>query len=181
MTAEEIKSKILNDVRVDLREAFDKNFEQKSFFGEPWKTERRNPSAKGSLLLVKGRLRNSIRARVVGDTIVFTSSVPYANIHNEGGEITVTAKMKRFFWAKYYENTKKIKYKKNEKMTKGSIKINEEAMFWRAMALKRPGDKVVIPSRRFIGKNEQVTAMINRVVKENLKEIEKILNPHLKK
>jgi hypothetical protein len=27
----------------------------------------------------------------------------YTQIHNEGGEIVVTEKMKAFFWAKYYE------------------------------------------------------------------------------
>ena len=50
-----------------------------------------------------GRLRNSVKAKISGTEVVFSSNMSYANIHNSGGTITVTAKMKRFFWAMYYK------------------------------------------------------------------------------
>lgn len=55
--------------------------------------------------------------------------MPYAELHNNGGSFKVTAKMKKFFWAKYYE-TSGIKTKKTAKM---SI----EAQQWKALALKK--------------------------------------------
>ena len=39
----------------------------------------------------------------MADGVRFSSYVPYAAIHNEGGKITVTGKMKKFFWAKFKE------------------------------------------------------------------------------
>lgn len=101
-------NKLLNDLRVELSDEFDKNFERKAFFNRKWKPRRR--SGKGTLMMVTGKLRRSLRSSVNGRSITWTSSEPYAAIHNEGETITVTAKMKRFFWAKYYEAGGKIKY-----------------------------------------------------------------------
>lgn len=89
-TSDDILSKILNDLRVELSDEFDKNFERKAFFNDKW--EDRQREGKGSLLLVTGKLRRSIKSEVVGNSVVFSSSEPYAVIHNEGGEITVTEK-----------------------------------------------------------------------------------------
>ena len=40
--------------------------------------------------------------RISGNSITFSSDLPYAALHNEGGDIRVTPRMRRFFWAKYY-------------------------------------------------------------------------------
>ena len=100
---------ILTDVKVELSAEFDQNFTRKAFFDKKWKDRKRQ--GKGTLLVATGKLRRSIRAKTTNTAVVFSSSLPYAAIHNEGGEITVTNKMKRFFWAKYYELGGKIKYK----------------------------------------------------------------------
>src|SRR5690606_4302347 len=76
------------------------NFERKAYFDKKWK-DTKTPVKNGSLLMRSGNLRNSINSRIEGDKIIFSSSLPYASIHNNGGEITVTAKMKKFFWAKH--------------------------------------------------------------------------------
>lgn len=81
--AEKLKADILDDIRVDLTDEFDRNFERKGFFSEKWKPRLHN-YPRGSLLLVTGALRRSIKSEVVEDGVRFTSAVPYASIHNEG-------------------------------------------------------------------------------------------------
>ena len=81
---EQLKRNILDDMRVELSDEFDKNFDRKAFFTKKWK-RRANPNAKGSLLMVTGTMRRSIKAEVRGNGVRFTSAVPYAAIHNEGG------------------------------------------------------------------------------------------------
>ncbi len=80
---------IIKDVKTDLTDEFDRNFERKAFFDKKWKTNEL-PNKVGSLMMRSGNLRNSINSKIEGDRIIFSSSLPYASIQNEGGEITVT-------------------------------------------------------------------------------------------
>ena len=80
------------DVRIELSEEFDRNFEKKSFFSEKWK-RKRSPGNQ-SLLIRTSALRRSIRGQIAGKTISFSSSLAYASIHNNGGEITITSESK---------------------------------------------------------------------------------------
>ncbi len=54
----------------------------------PRKARDRGRQSRGSraILVRSGSLRNSIKARVVGYTIIISSDLPYANIHNDGGQ-----------------------------------------------------------------------------------------------
>ena len=49
MDGEQLKRNILKDMRTELADEFDKNFDRKAFFTKKWK-RRANPDAKGSLL-----------------------------------------------------------------------------------------------------------------------------------
>jgi phage gpG-like protein len=82
-------SEFPNDVAIIAADLFDQNFERESFFGQAWKPSEyvKNKRSGGKLLQKSGRLRRSIRYQVRGKNIVFTSSVPYAEIHNQGGTI----------------------------------------------------------------------------------------------
>ena len=91
MNSKDLLRNILSDMRVELSEEFDRNFERKAFFTDKWK-RRANPNAKGSLLIVTGTLRRSIRSEVRGNGVRFSSAVPYASIHNEGGTGTKPVK-----------------------------------------------------------------------------------------
>ena len=53
MNSKDLLHRILSDMRVELTEEFDRNFERKAFFTDKWK-RRANPNAKGSLLIVTG-------------------------------------------------------------------------------------------------------------------------------
>ena len=49
----DIKRKILNDLRVELSDEFDRNFQRKAFFDKSWPPRKMN--GKGSLLMVTGK------------------------------------------------------------------------------------------------------------------------------
>ncbi len=166
-----ILSRILNDIRVEMTDEFDRNFERESFFGEAWQ-RRRSPTRPGGHILVNtGRLRRSIQSRTTENSITFFTNEPYAAIHNEGGEIVVTAKMKRYFWHKYYEATgafgrKKDGSRRNDKRT---LQLSEEAEFWKFMALKKAGTTIKIPRRRFLGTSPEVEDAVRGIIEKNLR------------
>ncbi len=87
----DFRRKLLNDIRVELTNEFDRNFTRKAFFDKKWKP-RRNRKALGSLLLVTGSLRRSIKSKTTTTGVKFTSTLPYASIHNEGGKVRMLVK-----------------------------------------------------------------------------------------
>lgn len=85
---------ILQDIKVELGDEFDKNFERQGFFSEKW-ARRKSPLRPGGPILIDtGNLRRSVQSKVDTTSITFFSDLPYASIHNDGGEIKVTAKRK---------------------------------------------------------------------------------------
>lgn len=154
---------ILTDIRVELLEEFDRNFERKRFFDQKWKKSKNG-------LVASGKLRRSIQAKVVGNSVVFTSSMPYAKIHNEGGTITVTAKMKRYFWAQYIQTSGNVKTLKSGKQStsKKNIAIGQEAEMWRRMALMKVGSKITMPKRQFIGNHPRIREAVNKIAYEQI-------------
>lgn len=148
LDADKLKKTFLDDMRVDLSEEFDRNFGRKAFFSEKWKPRAHN-YPRGSLLMVSGAMRRSAQGQVSGDGVRFSSSLPYTALHNEGGKITVTAKMKRFFWYKY-------------KQTK------DEA--WKRMALMKVGKVITMPERRFIGDGPDTQRIIREAIDRNIQK-----------
>ena len=160
---EKVFARILKDIQVELADEFDKNFEREAFFSEKW-ARRKSPvhgGRSGHLLVDTGALRGSIRSQIKGNSLFFSSDLPYAGIHNDGGEIIVTARMKRFFWAKYRE----ANGGKWSRDTGGA-----EAEFWKLMALKKVGSAVKIPRRRFLGVSPEVESLVKGIVEEGLME-----------
>lgn len=128
--------------------------------------------------MASGDLRKSIRSRSDESSITFYSDLAYAGIHNEGGEIKVTARMKRFFRAKFYEAmgmTKKNGSGKRRELTDGGfyawtakMKLNEKAEFWRMMALMKEGKTIKIPRRQFLGMAPEVETEVRKIIEDNL-------------
>lgn len=139
--------RILSDIRVELGDEFDQNFERQGFFAEKWQRRKSPIRGDGHILVASGDLRKSIRSRSDDHSITFYSDLAYAGIHNEGGEIKVTARMKRFFWHKYYET-------KDE--------------FWKAMALMKVGKTIKIPRRQFLGMAPEVETEVRKIIEDNL-------------
>ena len=184
MTMNTFFKNLLNDVKTELMDEFDRNFERKAFFDKPWNEKTKFPNKRGSLLMRTGKLRRSLKSRIAGNAISFTSSMPYAAIHNEGGTITVTAKMKRYFWAMYYQAGGAITYAVKSKTmanTKRNRALTAEAGFFKAMALKPIGTKIKIEQRRFIGHHTRVDTIVKNVVDANLRQLEKQITAKFKK
>ena len=166
----EVFQRILKDIQVELGEEFDENFERQAFFTKAW-ARRKSPTRPGGHILVdSGRLRQSITSRTTDNSITFYTNEPYAAIHNEGGEIKVTAKMKRFFWHKYYSTTGSFGRKKNgeRRNDKRTNQLTTEADFWKAMALMKVGATIKIPKRQFLGTSPEVEAAVRQIIEDNL-------------
>lgn len=175
MDANNFIKNIISDVRVDLTEEFDRNFERKAFFDKKWKGTNL-PNQRGSLLMRSGKLRRSIRATQTGTQVSWSSSLPYASINNEGGEIEVTAKMKKFFWAMAYKAGMAAGKGKSER----SQRLSAEAQQWKNLALMKVGTKMKIEQRQFIGDHPVVRQRIEDVIGLNLKQLETYFYNQLK-
>lgn len=161
---------ILSDIRVEMSDEFDRNFERQAFFSEAWQRRKSPTRPGGSILIDTGKLRQSISSRSTENSITFFSTLPYAAIHNDGGEIKVTRKMKAFFWHKYYETTGSFGRKKNgeRRNDKRTVQLSTEAEFWKFMALMKEGKSIKIPRRRFLGASPEVEKVVKEIIEENL-------------
>lgn len=163
---------ILQDIRVEMAEEFDRNFERQGFFSEAWQRRKSPLRPEGALLVQTSQLRKSIKARTTANSITFYTTLPYAAIHNDGGEIVVTPRMKGYFWIKYAETTGSFGRKKDGSLRrdKRNARLSTEAEFYKAMALKKAGTTIKIPRRRFLGTSPEVEAAVRRIVEKNLGE-----------
>lgn len=173
----ELFKNIARDIRTELLDEFDRNFERKSFFDKPWK-QTKMPNPRGSLMMRTGKLRKGNRATISGGNITFTNSQPYAGLHNEGGEVKVTIQMKKFFWAMHYKASAG-----SEKYIRGKKKaaLSQEAEYWKRMALKKVGSTIKFERRQFIGWHPQVKQAIERVMNDHLKDLEMYIKSKLKR
>lgn len=135
-----------------FKESFvNEGFTDHSF--QEWK-KTSNPMAGKRTMYKSGTLMQSIRK--VEETIhriVVNSDTDHSEIHNSGGTITVTAQMKRFWWAKYYEFSGKLKSTTKGTMSRSqsNLKTNAKAEFCKRMALMKVGTKITIQKRQFMG------------------------------
>lgn len=186
MNIQQLFNQLLKDIKVELDDEFDRNFERKAFFNTAWKPAKHDTI--GSLMMRTGALRKSLQSQIIhNNAIKWQSSLPYANIHNTGGTITVTPKMKGYFWYRYRMATGSTMFNNKKEVRKNKInqRLTTEALFWKTMALKKVGSQIHIPQRQFIGKhpvvhqtvkdvtddwfNTDVKNFINNVLKKNEK------------
>lgn len=161
-------AKTLDDIRIELLDEFGRNFERKAFFATAWQRKKGNYRSDKPLLLDTGNLRRSIRGFTTKNSVVFSSNLAYSYIHNHGGEITVTKKMKSYFWYKYKEATGGFGFVKKENGESKKIELSSEANFYLSMALLKLGSKIKIPQRQFIGMAPEVEQAVRKIVEENL-------------
>lgn len=168
----DLRKRILRRIRIDLLQEFDRNFERQAFFSGAWQRCRNPAKGSGAVLIGSGALRRSIKARSDSNSVEFYSGLPYAAIHNNGGRIRVTAAMKRFFWAKYYEVSGGIKSRKDGSPGGSRMQqvLSAEAEFYKALALKKVGSVIRIPRRRFLGSSPELERSVNDIVSYTLDE-----------
>lgn len=174
----------LKDIKKEALDEFDRNFEREAFFNEKWARRKYNDDESRGLLVQNGTLRRSIKGEVTDhDSVLIYTTELYANIHNEGGTITVTRKMKSHFWKMYYTVTggkaadgfsKNLQRKKNgaPRNNKRNRALTAEAEFYRAMALKKAGSKITIPKRQFIGNHPDLEKLLKEIFYNNAKNFD---------
>jgi len=152
-------------------------------------TKRQGVPSSGSLQRFKNRVFESSRGRGKGilndtgnlvDSIkiisrnqnsvnvgIRASEIPYAKLHQQGGKIPITDKMRKFFWAKYYQHASPVGRTRGNR----SSSINQEADFWKAMALKRKNSTITIPKRQFMDATPDLEKAILRTIKTEMNQI----------
>ena len=152
--ASKLKADILSDMRVELSDEFDRNFERKAFFSDKWKP-RAHDYPRGSLLMVSSALRRSVKggAETLENGVRFSSAVPYASIHNEGGT--------------------------GYKMVRShQRKIKKTGKVYTVRAHQR---KFNMPQRQFIGDGPDTQRIIRSVIDRNLKNFNLSLESFIRK
>ncbi len=151
---------------------FKASFRKQEGGGKKWAARKfEMPGKQRAILLNRGKLRDSIKGTSSSNKAIISSPLPYAEIHNEGGTITITAKMRRFFWAMYYKEMGGALNKKGNasSLSKGS-KLMEKALPWKLLALHK-GDKLHIPQRQFIYHSTELNSKIDRYFDKFLKTL----------
>lgn len=168
------------------------NFRKGGVGGRKWKDPlRRTLSFQGvqgrygPLLSRNNRLMDATQRRIPRPgQVIIENRLPYATIHNEGGTITVTHRMKRYFWWRYLQITgskgtrgrKPIesRYRLTKKGQRGNNEYNRgldrEAEFWKSMALKRVGTRIRMPQRMFIGTPEELDRIVEDAINRQLQK-----------
>jgi hypothetical protein len=130
---------------------------------KPWKTTRRQlsggqdaASQYGPLLSRQARLMGATRFEPGANQVTIINDTLYARIHNEGGDIsqniTITAKMRKFAWAKFFEAGGGKKGKETPEAAKGLGALCGQAISYRAstrisLRTGRPGHRLTSAGR----------------------------------
>lgn len=149
-------------------------------------TKRQGLAVGGSVQRFQKRVFNNPRSKILNDTGNLTDSIkiincsqtrvevgirktelPYAEIHQNGGQIPITDKMRKFFWANYYKHASAT----GRSRGKRSTTTNVEANFWKAMALKRKNATITIPKRQFMDTTPDLQKAILRAIKTEMNQI----------
>lgn len=152
---------------------FRKNFRDGGFFGSAWQETKREQSGGrdasslySPLTSSRNHLMSSIQYSPGNASVTIYNHVVYAALHNQGGTVypTITPKMRKFAWAKFYETGGG---------KKESSVISEEAEMWKKLALTRKSRlSVRIPQRRFMSNHTVLQQELQNII---ITEINKIL------
>lgn len=153
-------------VGVAVRDSIRQNFRQGNFYGgDRWETPLRTSlgfsgaaGQYGPLLSGSNHLMMNTDYQPLPAKVIIRNNEVYAATHNDGEDIGVTERMKRFFWAKHMEHKKSMGPEA------------PETEFWKRMALKKPGSTIKIPRRHFLGPGPQVDAIVKDVIDKAIQE-----------
>lgn len=155
-----LQNDVFTVVGVEAVNHFKANFQKEGFDDknvEKWKprrTKRMGGTNSQKVMTKTGDTAESIDWRKDGNIVIVYSDKAWAQIHNEGGQIAVTAKMRKYFWAMHYQ----AKNGNNP----------EVADQFKAMALAKV---VVMPQRKFMGNSENLNNNIIEKIKRDLTRI----------
>lgn len=143
----------------EYMEHFQASFDNEGFTDDKlvkWaKRKKKDKNKKKRNLLVgkgSGRLRRSFRKKVRGTKVLIYTATPYAEIHNEGGIVKATVKVRA--------HTRKSKRGRKKTVTK--VKGHTRNM------------NTKIPKRQFMGESRKVTKGLERQMEKEFKRIFKL-------
>lgn len=160
-----------------VRDSIRENFRKGGFYGAAWSPPMRieqgfdSGPGYGTLLSGTNHLMMSTDYFPEPGRVTIQNTLVYAQIHNDGGEITVTKRMKQFFWSQYYKKgLVGGMYERGEgkKSKQKAETLSKEAEFWRNMALKKVGSTIKIPQRQFMGEHPEVDRIIREIINNEL-------------
>jgi len=154
---------------------FKESFTNQGFTDETlhkWPVRKGGAKNNGRAILInRGILKRGLRIKhtsMDGAIVGEDEGIPYADIHNAGGEIKITPQMRRFFWAMYY------KFGGGQKTAKGKTKqLSDTALFYRNLALSKK-DHITIPKRQFIGDSALLERNIKKYITDELNKFFKV-------
>lgn len=146
------KRTIPHKAAITMVNFFKRNFNVGGFVDVPFKRWKKStyPGARGAMVR-SGNTRREIKKIQVSQSRVVVGIANhnhYAKIHNEGGKILITPKMRRFFWAKYKETGKD---------------------YWKGLALTKK-THIDIPQRKFIGESKALEKTLDRMLIAELRK-----------
>ena len=171
------------------KDHFQDNFRKGGFVNgglHPWAKAKRlsaggtdAASQYGTLLSGRNHLFNSIKYIPSDYRVKVANDVVYAPLHNWGGSVsvTVTERMRRFAWAKFYKASGKArkvatKQKNGHKGAAVGQTANPQASFWKNLALtKKKKLDIRIPQRQFLGESKELTEKINERIEKEIRNI----------
>ena len=177
----EVHDRLPRKVGVTAVNHFKQNFRDGGWLDNglhPWKRTRRQEGngkdAKYSPLTSRrNHMMRSIQASTSPGQVTIEDPVPYAAIHNDGGDITthptVTERMRRYAWHMVY-SLAGIKGK--GKLPK---ELPKEAEKWKGLALTRKSSITVhahIPQRQFMGDSAELRMKVNKLIKDSIERIQ---------
>lgn len=176
----EVNDRLPRKVGVIAVNHFKQNFRDGGWLDgglHPWKRTKRqdskSPDAKyGPLTSRRDYLMRSIQASTAPGQVTVENPVPYAAIHNDGGDVTthpsVTKRMRKFAWHMVYSLAG---VKKKGKLPK---QLPDEAGMWKALALTKKQKITVharIPQRQFMGDSAELRVKVNKIINESIQRI----------
>lgn len=160
-----------------VRDSIRENFRKGGFYGAAWSPPMRikqgfdSGPGYGTLLSGTNHLMMSTDYFPEPGRVTIQNTLVYAQIHNDGGEITVTKRMKQFFWSQYYKKGLvggMYERDKGKKSKQKAEALSKEAEFWRNMALKKVGSTIKIPQRQFMGEHPEVDRIVREIINNEL-------------
>ena len=153
------------EVGVKVTNSILNNFRKGSFYGQPWEQPLRSKIGfdgpnHGPLTSGSNHLMLSSDYMPLPGRVIIQNRLVYAPVHNYGAEITVTQKMKGYFWSRY--------------INAGGYNhgnMSKEAEFWRNMAIKKVGSTIKIPQRQFMGDHPKVDKLVEDIIIKNLTKV----------
>lgn len=177
----EINDRLPRKIGVIATNHFKQNFRNSGFMdggNHPWQPSKRQlgdgkDASYGTLLSRRNHLMSSVTSIPGVGEVTIRNDVPYAQIHNEGGEFdvhpTVTKKLRKYAWYKVYSLS-------GISRGKGSLpkQLSDEAEIWKAIALTKKQKLNVhinMPQRQFMGESQELNAKIEAELQKTIDRI----------